>query len=208
MELDFKKKVEVEALASMLDELDYYRLLKLKQGAPIPDVEKAYATQSKNFHPDRFFGVRDPKFTKQVTAVFKKISEAYQVLKDPELKKMYDQKMGFRASDGASGGAGGGGQPEPTGIIGGVGKAELEAERAAARAAGDDMVADKRARKYWDLAQIAWNNEDWNGVVMNLQFAQSFEKENPNIKKRLADAKQRLEDKKKKNLNPYKIKIV
>ena len=100
MDIEFRTRVEVETLAGLLEDLDYYKLFKLKGGAPIPDVEKAYASQSKNFHPDRFFGVRDPKFTKSVNAIFKKLNEAYQVLKDPDLKKMYDKKMGYRDASG------------------------------------------------------------------------------------------------------------
>jgi curved DNA-binding protein CbpA len=203
MELDFRKKIEVEALHKVVDNLDYYSLLKLRPGAPIPEVEKAFAAQSKVFHPDRFFGVRDPHFMKKVTQIFKKLTEAYQVLKDPDLKKMYDEKMGFRAKKGEA-------PASSTGrhrtVPSNVSKADLEREKAALDA--DEMVADKRARKYWDLAQIAEFNEDWNGVVMNLQFAMSYEKGNPLLEEKLRNAKEKMAEKQKANANPYKIKIV
>jgi curved DNA-binding protein CbpA len=198
MELELRTRVEVEAIASVLDDVDYYQLLKLNGGAPIPDVEKAYASQSKMFHPDNYFGVRDAKFTRAVTAVFKKVNESYQVLKDPELKKMYDKKMGFR------GGAAGDGQ------VGGrrrrgLSKADLEAEKEALEGGG--VVSDKDALKYWELAEIATMNKDWNGVVMNLQFALNYEPKNPILKEKLVDAKSQLAEKKGKEKNPYKIKI-
>jgi len=197
MSVDMGKRIEVEALHQVLDDLDYYRLLKLKPGAPIPLVEKSYSLQSKEFHPDRFFGVRDPKFMKMVTQIFKKLTEAYQVLKDPELKKMYDKKLGVRSDGDAS---------VASGSTAAISKADLEAERDALE--GDSIVSDKRARKYWDLAQIAASNQDWNGVVMNLQFAMNYEKDNPIIKEKLATAKIRMREKTKKTKNPYKIKIV
>lgn len=201
MDPELKRRVEVETLAGILDEIDYYRILKLKPGSPIGEVERAFANQSKVFHPDRFFGVRDPKFTKKVTTVFKKVSEAYQVLKDPELKKMYDQKIGAR------GGGGGGAQfATSTGSFTAIDKNALEKERE--QLASGEIVSDKRAKKYWELAQIANQNEDWNGVVMNLQFAISFEPDNVLLKQRLDDAKGKMEEKKKKGVNPYKIKIV
>ncbi len=206
MELDFRKKIEVEALHQVLDTLDYYSLFKLKPGAPIPEVERAFAAQSKVFHPDRFFGVRDPHFMKKVTAIFKKITEAYQVLRDPDLKKMYDEKMGYRSAGRiGNSDAGTTGSHRRAGSSQ-ISKAELEKEKAAHEA--DDVVTDKRARKYWDLAQIAEFNEDWNGVVMNLQFAMSYEAENVILKERLEVAKIKMTDKRKKNANPYKIKIV
>ena len=201
MELDFRKKIEVEALHQVIDSLDYYSLFKLKPGAPMPEVEKAFGAQSKVFHPDRFFGVRDPHFLKKVTHIFKKLSEAYQVLSNPELKKMYDEKMGFRAKKGDTATTTGRHARVPH-----IGKAELEREKAALDA--DEVVGDKRARKYWDLAQIAEFNEDWNGVVMNLQFAMSYEADNPILQGKLQNAKDKMAEKKKKNANPYKIKIV
>ena len=196
MALDLRQRVEVEVIAGMLEDLDYYRILKLKPGAPAGDVERAFGDQSKAFHPDRFFGVRDPKFMRMVTAIYKRVQESYQVLRDPELKKMYDHKMGFRkAKDGST-----------VSKAGHVGKADLEREKAASE--GADLVEDKRARKYWDLAQIAVMNQDWNGVVMNLQFAMTYEKDNPILNEQLARAKIELDRKKNQEINPYKIKIV
>ena len=196
MEVDLRRRVEVETVHSLLDDLDYYRLLRLKPGAPVTEVERAFAEQSQAFHPDRFYGVRDPKLSRMVTTVFKKVSEAFQVLKDPELKRMYDKKLGI--TPGAETGS--------HSAVRGINKAALEKERD--RPEGEDVVSDKRARKYYDLALIARNNEDWNGVVMNVQFAMNYEPDNPDLKKELERARGYMNDKRKKNANPYKIKIV
>ncbi|MBJ92944.1 MAG: hypothetical protein CMP23_00565 [Rickettsiales bacterium] len=197
MELDLRVRVEVEAIAAVLDEIDNYQLLRLKGGAPIPDVEKAYAAQSKMFHPDNYFGVGDAKFQRAVTSIFKKLNEAYQVLKDAELKKMYDKKMGFRGPVASAG--------KSSRRRRGIGKEELEAEKEVLAAGG--VVSDKNAIKYWELAEIATMNKDWNGVVMNLQFALNYEKANPVLKEKLAEAKEKLAEKKEREKNPYKIKI-
>ncbi|MEE2828069.1 MAG: DnaJ domain-containing protein [Myxococcota bacterium] len=199
MALEFERRVEVETLHGVLEELDYYRLLKLRSGAPIPQVEKAFAEQSQVFHPDRVFGVRDPQFMKKVTAIFKKVNEGYQVLRDPDLKKMYDQKLGVRKNDADN-------PVHSAGKHAHVSKATLEQEKAAL--AADEVVSDKRARKYWDLAQIAESNQDWNGVVMNIQFALNYDPDNVLLKQKVADAKIKMRTKNKKNKNPYKIKIV
>lgn len=196
MEVELRRRVEVETLHSLLDDLDYYRLLRLKPGAPVVEVERAFSDQSQTFHPDRFYGVRDPKFSRMVTNVFKKVSEAYQVLRDPELKRMYDKKLGITP----------GAQASSSSSLRSVDKASLEKERD--RSELDDIVSDKRARKYYELAVIARNNEDWNGVVMNIQFALNYEPENDRLKKELVQARGYMAEKKKKNQNPYKIKIV
>lgn len=196
MELDLRRRVEVETVFSLLEDLDHYRILRLKPGAPTVEVERAFVEQSQSFHPDRFYGVRDPKLTRMVTQVFKRISESYQILKDPELKRMYDKKLGVMGKQAAS----------LTGSQRSVDKAALERERD--RSEADSVVTDKRARKYYDLALIAKSNEDWNGVVMNVQFAMNYEKDNPHLQKELQRARGFMDEKKKKNQNPYKIKIV
>ncbi|MCO4769526.1 MAG: DnaJ domain-containing protein [Deltaproteobacteria bacterium] len=195
MELDLRRRVEVETVFSLLEELDHYRILRLKPGAPLVEVERSFGEQSQMFHPDRFYGVRDPKLTRQVTQIFKRVSESYQILKDPELKRMYDKKLGVMGQQ----------APTLTGSHRSLDKAALERER---DADPDSVVSDKRARKYWDLAVIAKSNEDWNGVVMNVQFAMNYEKDNPILQKELDRARILLAEKKKKNQNPYKIKIV
>ena len=199
MDEAMRRRVEVEVLYSVLDDLDYYKLFKLKPGAPLQEVERAFAEQSKAFHPDSFFGVADPEFQQQVTRLFKKVSEAYQVLKAPDLKKLYDKKLGLSVR-------GGGSELSAGEKMGSVNKAALEAEKAAMNS--ETACQDKRSQKYWELSDIAWANEDWNGVVMNIQFAMNYEPNNKRLKEKLAQAKKKLDDKKKKELNPYKIKIV
>ena len=195
MELDLRRRVEVETVFSLLEDLDHYRILRLKPGAPVVEVERAFGEASQTFHPDRFYGLRDPKLTRMVTQIFKRISESYQILKDPELKRMYDKKLGVMGQQ----------APNLTGSHRTVDKAALERER---DADPESLVSDKRARKYWDLAVIARQNEDWNGVVMNVQFAMNYEKDNPHLQKELDRARVLMAEKKKKNQNPYKIKIV
>jgi curved DNA-binding protein CbpA len=196
MDMELQRKVEVETVFSILDDLDHYRILRLKPGAPVVEVERAFGQQSQQFHPDRYYGVRDPKLTRMVTQVYKRISEAYQILKDPELKRMYDKKLGVMGKQAAS-------------MTGGhravVDRASLERER---DGEPDGIVTDKRAKKYYELAMIAKQNEDWNGVVMNVQFAMNYEKDNVELQKELDRARTLLAEKKKKSINPYKIKIV
>jgi|TARA_R110000764_G_scaffold213835_1_gene300206 curved DNA-binding protein len=62
--------------------MNYYDTLGISRGASATDIKKAYKKQSMQHHPDRTGG-DDTKF--------KDINEAYQVLKDPQKKSMYDQ---------------------------------------------------------------------------------------------------------------------
>ena len=62
--------------------MDYYDTLGISRGASATEIKKAYKKQSMQHHPDRTGG-DDSKF--------KEINEAYQILKDPQKKAMYDQ---------------------------------------------------------------------------------------------------------------------
>lgn len=65
---------------------DYYRILGLKRGASEQEVKKAFRKLSKKFHPDRV----DEKDKKMAQDKFADISEAYQTLKDPKKREVYD----------------------------------------------------------------------------------------------------------------------
>lgn len=63
---------------------DYYTLLGISKSASSDDVRKAYRKAARKFHPD---------INKDSEAEdrFKEIAEAYEVLKDTEKRKLYDQ---------------------------------------------------------------------------------------------------------------------
>ena len=89
---------------------DYYQTLGLKRDASADEIKRAYRKLAQQYHPDR---------NKQADASekFSQVGEAYEVLKDPEKRKLYDRygqnyKAGqdFRPPPGYEGfGRGGGG---------------------------------------------------------------------------------------------------
>ncbi|KAG9392413.1 DnaJ domain [Carpediemonas membranifera] len=63
---------------------DYYSILEVGRDASESEIKKAYRKLAAKFHPDRN---KEPG----AEDMFKKVSEAYQVLSDPEKKKIYDK---------------------------------------------------------------------------------------------------------------------
>lgn len=85
----------------MADKRDYYEVLGLQKGASDDEIKKAYRKLSKKYHPDIN---KEP----DAEAKFKEISEAYEILSDPQKRAAYDQ-YGHAGTDPNYGGGYGGG---------------------------------------------------------------------------------------------------
>jgi molecular chaperone DnaJ len=63
---------------------DYYELLGVERGAPQQEIKKAFRRLARELHPD--VNDHDPEAEEK----FKQAAEAYEVLSDPERRKIYD----------------------------------------------------------------------------------------------------------------------
>lgn len=66
--------------------VDYYKILQVDRNAKDDDLKKAYRKLAMKWHPDK-----NPNNKKDAEAKFKQISEAYDVLSDPQKRAVYDQ---------------------------------------------------------------------------------------------------------------------
>ncbi|KAI7741604.1 hypothetical protein M8C21_006899 [Ambrosia artemisiifolia] len=66
--------------------VDYYKILQVDKNAKDDDLKKAYRKLAMKWHPDK-----NPNNKKDAEAKFKQISEAYDVLSDPQKRAIYDQ---------------------------------------------------------------------------------------------------------------------
>ncbi len=84
---------EVAALADQLEQLNYYEFLGVGPRADYIAIRDAFYTRAQRFHPDRFVAMEGESVKKAVYAVYKRMTEAYNVLSDPELRVVYDRAL-------------------------------------------------------------------------------------------------------------------
>ena len=78
---------------------DYFKVLGVDRGADADAIKRAFRKLARQYHPDVNPGDKDAE------AKFKEVSEAYEVLSDPEKRKRYEQFGQYWNQ--AGGGAGG-----------------------------------------------------------------------------------------------------
>jgi len=82
--------------------VDYYQILGLARDAETDEIKKAYRRLALEHHPDRNQG------SKEAEERFKQITEAYEVLKDPQKRASYDRFGAEGLKGGGRGGFSGG----------------------------------------------------------------------------------------------------
>lgn len=79
-----------------MDYKDYYNVMGVSETATDKDIKMAYRRLARKYHPD-------VSKEKNAEAQFKEVGEAYEVLKDPEKRKIYDQYRRDRETNKHSG---------------------------------------------------------------------------------------------------------
>jgi curved DNA-binding protein CbpA len=153
----------LEALHGALESQPYHVFLGVDPECAGDELRSAFHQRAALFHPDRFHAVKDKELRAQVYAVYKRITEAYRVLGDPESRKMYEQQ---RAQ----------------------GAIRLDRDRPAPPKRVEDALS-PQAKKYWTMALDSERRGDLKGAKLNLQMALQLEPGSALLKEKLEKLK-------------------
>jgi curved DNA-binding protein CbpA len=171
--MDPSFRIEVETLAGALDQLDYFAVLKLAAEATPGEIRVAYHRESRLYHPDRYAAVDDEAFRDQIARIYRRINEAYTVLRDDARRRKYSadvagpdrsRKLRFSEED------------------------EAEVKDAAKKRAVEQLGRTPNGRKFFSAAQADAQAGRWESAERNLRMALAYEPGNERFKEQLAIA--------------------
>ena len=155
---------------------DYYEILGLSRQASAGDIKKAYRKLAHQYHPDIS---KDPKGEEK----FKEVNEAYRTLKDPELRKAYDELGRHQPGEEVrpppewgshfSQAPGGGFDPEDFNRAGGfegINLADLFEELSRSRGAGGAYQRQPQKGQDYEVAATLSLEEAAHGTTLDLEF--------------------------------------
>ena len=144
---------EILALSRIVDELDYFQILKVSPGASASEVRKAFHSSSRTFHPD--VNRELPQEIRTAVAIIaRRVTEAYSVLRDPGRHQAYRQHLES-------------GQGKRMQLV--------DAQAEAGRQATEHRGRTPQGRQYYNLAEADMRRRDYAAAARNLQMALTFE---------------------------------
>ena len=149
--------------------LNYYQLLDLSPAATPADIKAAFYRISRDYHPDRYFRFPNENFRNAVLTIYKRVSEAYTVLRSPEWRKSYDAQL----------------KSDPAKVRFNVQEEEKRKQQGGTTYDGGNGPG----KKYWQAAMEALRNKNPAGARMQLQLAVGIEPANPQFKTKLEELK-------------------
>ena len=164
---------EILAFARVVDELDYYDLLRLPREAQTRDIRRAYHDASRRFHPDAHRHEAE-EMRSASASISKRICEAYTVLRDPRRRRVYDDFLEQ-----------GEGTRLPLGQL-----LEQESQRARSARQGSSV----QGQQFFKRGLSDMERGEWAAAARNFRTAQAFEPTNSEIGQKLAESMAQLPD--------------
>ncbi len=189
--LDPAAITHLNALAARLKTLDYFQILGVEKNANPAEIKSAFHRWSRAYHPDRFYQLAESELKQRVTEVYKRITEAYYILRDDLKRKGYLSDI--------SG-------PERAQKLRFTEASEVETKAAIRKEQEEQIGMHPKGRQFFQTAIADFDAQRWAAAERNLKMALTFEPANVRYKEKLTEVQQKLHQESKKSSEPFKIR--
>jgi curved DNA-binding protein CbpA len=93
VEIDEGLQEKILQTFKKVDRLNHYELLGVAMNAERAEIRRAYFALSKAFHPDSYYGKRLGSFKAKMEVIFRKVTDAYEVLGRQQKREAYDHYL-------------------------------------------------------------------------------------------------------------------
>ncbi len=186
---------------SVLDKVTYYELLGVPPSAGADVLRRAYQGFAATFHPDAHVH-RSPDERASVNMIFKRGTEAFRILSDPQLRAKYEeQRGGSKAPDSRRVPAPPASSPQPA-----AGRSAADAPKpgSTSNITGrlEDFVKQPRARPFAQQAEALAKKGEHQKAKLQLKLALNFDPGNAALEGYLKQLDLLIEQDKKKPFQP------
>lgn len=182
--------LSLDARYEALDRSDYFEVLQVTRDASPGDIKKAFYRESRALHPDRFYHLPDKTLKERVNELYKRITEAYYVLRDDTKRKKYladvtgpEREKKLRFTDAT----------------------EAEVKAQAKKEAEEQIGVNPKARGFYQQAMQDFDGERWQAAERNLKMALTYEPSNARYKEKLLEVQKKIDASRDKS-DSFKIK--
>ena len=177
--IDPQQAAALRTLAKGLTSIDYFQALGVTQAATSGDIKKAFYRESRTYHPDRFFHLADTQEKTDVSSIYKRVTEAYYVLRDDTKRKKYigdlasaERAFKLRYTDAT--------------------ESELKAETR--KTAEEEFGTNPKARPFFKTALAELEKGNLPAAQTALKMGLTYEPGNVRFKEKLAEVVKKIED--------------
>jgi DnaJ-class molecular chaperone len=189
--LSASQLAELEAIGNMMQHLDYFQLLKISPEAAPAQVKKAFYQESRSYHPDRFYHLDNKELKTLVNDVYKRITEAYAVLRDDQKRRKY-------AADVAG--------PEREQKLRFTENSETETKQQAKKEAEEQIGTHPKGRQFFQTGMQDFDAGRWSAAERNFKMALTYEPSNARYKEKLTEAQNKIQGDSKSSGGSFKIR--
>ncbi len=205
---------EIQRIQEVTREGTHYDSLGVDQSSTKEDVDGAYHTYVRAWHPDRFFNRDTGELHTVIDENFASVTRAFRVLRDPAQRNAYDAELRaanrgprkrpsippppvresgqeipgfevtFRKADKAA-------QPQPAGEATPASQARARAPNAVDKIKQQLQAQLVQARRYFDAGKIDFDAGNWSKAEGNLYLATRYDPQNAEYQALHRDATQR-----------------